>query len=881
MAQSMENLCRICVGYDGHMVSIFSTLIDSGGSGNVENDKSAAARGGRSTGETIAQVMVSCLGADIEQDDNLPQHICGDCFQKLKASWDLRATAKWSEKHLRQMLQSTEFKNEPEQFKEEEVEFVEGIEEDYVDEEVLEETVLVEELSIPSNQRDPLHSEFGWHFFDLKKGFYKIRKGEDPGWNLIEISGTRCCGCFTSFPTKVLLEEHCKVHHREEQNAVQTRSNECMACQKAFPSMEALSFHQKIARSRQLFHCTVCQLLSPSKRQLKAHLKLHTESELLSVSPVVMEEPPEKSTGQKNVQQPPPAGKCRSVKTFLTFDYITFDGFCCCECWCYCETKREMKRHGEKEHYNNRGFEEDMVCFGCLRSFTTKESFDKHMAELNTKHVYWCKTCELMFRSSELLQKHQQTSEDHDGFVELEMLDVKEEVEVEEEVVPVPLQVTKHVELEEVKHVSMLKENPNKTVVNTRLQILKDPHEKQLYAPQIKRNDPDLSEITVVDIYNQDTVRCCGCYQTFSTEAEVVKHCNKQHRQFQVSDDKDRPYECQRCYRRFVKAVSLQIHQYFVRNVLTYACKLCNEQFTFHTPFLLHYIQHENQSWRYKEDKRGAKPKVTENDARFFCCFNFCTQSFDEYSELLGHVDDNHGVKRNQFKHYRDSDENCCEICFRSFGNYRALLRHVTQRKKGRPAHRHTCSSCGMQFKSLALLKDHENKHLGIKPYECELCSKTFGSKAILKNHMTVHQDSRPFSCEFCGKTFARKRNYKDHSMTHTDEKPWECEICKLTFRIESQFLTHKRRHTGVRPYKCSFCEKVFSHATDRKRHEMAAHTGEKPHQCSFCPLAFIRRRQLVIHERTHTGEKPFECQHCGQAFIQQSYLTRHLATHK
>ncbi|XP_055551141.1 uncharacterized protein LOC129733352 [Wyeomyia smithii] len=863
----MENLCRICAGSSQKqftLVCIFSTLIDY--DEDDDDDQLASC-----TGESVAQAMIFCLGATIERNDDLPQQICRECLRKLKASWALRKTAKSSETHLRKMLKDSAIKpviEEQSYFEEEkELEFVLGMDDGYANEEILEEIVLTEAKEIPANQEDPLHSEFGWYSSDLPQGHYKIRKGEDAGWNLIEMSGIRCCACFRVFPAKILLEEHCKQQHQEEPvDDNQTESYKCSACHKLFPCTDSLNFHQKIARSRQLFHCTRCQLLLPSKRQLKAHVKVHARPEPETAAAVTMEEKNEETKGSKK-HQPPPADKCRSIRNFITFDYLTFDGFCCCECWFYCDTKREMKRHGEKEHFNNSGFEEKMVCFACLRSFTSKDAFDSHMTDLNSKHVYWCKPCQLLFRSSDQLQKHQLTSEEHEGFIELEMLDIKEEVEFEADITPFSLRTGSA----GANYESPLAEGRVKNLHKT----------DKLYAPQIKRNDPDLAEITVVNVFNHDMVRCCGCYQTFSTEADLGKHCSQQHRQYQLRDDKDRPYECERCYRRFGKAVSLQIHQHFVKTVFMYACKLCNEQFTFHTLFLLHFIQHENESWRYKEDKRGAKAKVTKEDTKFYCCFNFCTQSFDEYSELLGHVDDNHGVKRNQFKHYRDSDENCCEICFRSFGNYRALLRHVSQRKKGRPAHRHTCSSCGMQFKSLALLKDHENKHLGIKPYECELCSKTFGSKSILKNHMTVHQDSRPFSCEFCGKTFARKRNYKDHSMTHTDEKPWECDICKLTFRIESQFLTHKRRHTGVRPYKCSFCEKVFSHATDRKRHEMAAHTGEKPHHCSFCPLAFIRRRQLVIHERTHTGEKPFECQHCGQAFIQQSYLTRHLATHK
>lgn len=750
------------------------------------------------------------------------------------------------------------------------------------------------------NRNDPLHSDSGWVISDLAEGHYKLKQTGDSFWELVEVDDYRCCGCFKFYDSKSDLEEHCKLDHCDEQHGDETKRYECGACLKLFSSTDALTFHQKMARSKQLFLCKLCQLLLPSKRQLNAHLKQHSnaQSEVLPeidttrTSAVKSRKSAPVSSAVKISTLLPPAGMSSITKQFATFDYITFDGFCCCECATYCGSKREIKRHGEKEHHDNRTSKVKNECFACLRSFSDKTALEQHMKELNSKHIYYCKMCKIIFRSLDKIHEHQQTSAKHEGFVELEMIDM------EEDNGPKELQTTKrttrqrkiasNIEIDIALNddndaLSDIDENNDEDAEfepadGGDMQHFDEPYGRRLYAPKLKRNDPDIAEITVVDISSQDAVRCCGCYQTFITEEEIVDHSNHTHLHSQVQEDTERPYECSRCYRRFDKAVALQIHKEFVKTVQIYTCKLCDEKFSFQTPFLLHYNEHERHSLR--EYKRGVRSSGKEEVAKFYCCFNLCKQSFPEYSELLSHVDENHGVKRNQFKDYRDMDENCCEICFRSFNNYRALIRHATHQKKGTSA-RHTCSTCGVQMKSLTSLRDHENKHLGIKPYECEVCNKTFGTKTVLKNHMIVHQTDRPFSCEICGKTFARKRNWKDHSMIHTDGKPWECEVCKLTFRIESQFLTHKRRHTGVRPYKCKFCKKVFSHATDRKRHEMAAHTGEKPHQCSFCPLAFIRRRQLVIHERTHTGEKPFECQNCGQAFIQQSYLTRHMAIHK
>ncbi|XP_055591719.1 zinc finger protein 709-like [Uranotaenia lowii] len=911
----MEQLCRVCTEPENRsvnpLVDIFTTTIEL--NQQQQHQSRQISSGGHQavngTGEdeeptiliqTIAQAMVSCLDVEIKPNDELPHSICHNCMDRLKETWNLRELCKASEKKLKFMVEEGFDIVKQEIFKEESFEVHEN-EVPGSPFEVLKDSVEPETSVFPSSSgkssdptKDSLHSEFSWSYADLAKGRFRSRSGEDHTWDIIEITDSRCCGCFKFFTSRSAMANHRAKEHKALPHGDRNKRFECNGCMQLFSSTDAMNFHQKMARARQLFHCIKCDILSPSKRQLKAHLRIH------ALKPLTFDGNEHVSKGS-GISGPLSESDSRFMKKFITFDYFVYNGYYCCDCWTYCETKREMKRHGEKEHQGNRGFDEDYQCFACLKSFPTEDIFKQHMNELETQHAYYCKTCKLLFRNAETLKQHQQSSSKHEGFFELEIIDVQDEIEIFK-----PTSSSSIRESHQMKRVQTTANNdyeddafedenipengdsndedyePNASSVQEK--AVKEPYGRRLYAPVVtKRNDPDLTEGSVVEISSTTRFRCCGCYQSFLTEEELDQHAlnTYQHSNEQLAVHGNHPYQCQRCFRQFDKAVSLLMHQLFVRTVLLYRCKLCPREFDFQSLFIRHYITHEEVF--NSVDKRGPKPKTSAEkiDNKFYCCFTACKESYLEYNSLLAHVDDNHGVKRNQFKDYRDSDENCCEICFRSFNNYRALIRHMSQQQRPIMTGGYTCSTCGIQKKSIATLRDHENIHTGAKPYKCDVCSKAFSSKTILNNHMIVHRQERPFSCEICGKTFARKRNWKDHAMTHTDERPWECEICKLTFRIETQFLTHKRRHTGVRPYKCSFCDKVYSHATDRKRHEMAAHTGVKPHQCSFCPLAFIRKRQLIIHERTHTGEKPFECQYCGQAFIQQGYLTRHLATHK
>ncbi|OUC42300.1 zinc finger, C2H2 type [Trichinella nativa] len=60
--------------------------------------------------------------------------------------------------------------------------------------------------------------------------------------------------------------------------------------------------------------------------------------------------------------------------------------------------------------------------------------------------------------------------------------------------------------------------------------------------------------------------------------------------------------------------------------------------------------------------------------------------------------------------------------------------------KKGKPRRLYEClvEGCGLKFRSLVQLKDHNNTHTGLKPYVCEEsgCGQTFACRSSLQQHM-------------------------------------------------------------------------------------------------------------------------------------------------
>lgn len=193
-----------------------------------------------------------------------------------------------------------------------------------------------------------------------------------------------------------------------------------------------------------------------------------------------------------------------------------------------------------------------------------------------------------------------------------------------------------------------------------------------------------------------------------------------------------------------------------------------------------------------------------------------------------------------------------CKNCARIFDTKPAMLHHFNRCKNQQAAERkwHTCLICRANFSRPYQLRDHLNKHKGIKPYRCRKsnCDAHFyGTRARISHEHNC--GSTPLECQVCGKIFKTKYDFlfliilipknlnfttffrsrlTRHQTVHSEERKYPCGVCTKRFKSSYAANVHMRIHTQEKPFCCPVCAQGFAYKCLVKPHLEKCHASKE-----------------------------------------------------
>uniref|UniRef100_A0A182QDE9 Protein krueppel n=1 Tax=Anopheles farauti TaxID=69004 RepID=A0A182QDE9_9DIPT len=843
--------CRICYGPDNDDLIAVQLVQD---------------------GFTIHDMIRAIVGISVTGDRRLPQNICLQCLERLKIAFALRQQCIDTHERLCEELDKENVTPPPE----------------------CNSTILKEEpgdelqaLQIARLEEEEPKNDSEYEAEEQIECVVLEQQHNEP-WredvHFVLVHSLSCCGCNMYFDNRYELRVHSAQVHRKQNSRTKYGSFQCAICYQSYADQSGLDRHLEDAEaSATVYECLHCSKLFEDRKQLFEHLQQQNESQptemvedveiftapeeqsidTTSAQEVKMEEVTSEndeeyllssdsnveddeysidiSVGEetdvvaddeacedsnaKSLHSPSTqrTRMCRISEKNLrvvsedpTYMIVELLGQRCCCCAQLYNTEKQLIVHLSQQRTIARSDRyAKYTCEYCGKPFKYSLSFLSHKRLLEQRQFYLCRLCNKLFDSKARMLSHMLMSEEHALFF------------------------------------------------------------------QVSREDISNRYDTVI----LPGMRCCCCKLYFEEKDKLFEHIQTAHR-MRKGKLVSKGFQCEFCKRLFRSVALVESHLRYTKDASQYYCKLCDYQ-----TFNLRRMELHLYSSLHRETvmpMQGVRLKALKNSLSIvppvrYCCFENCKIPFHNVELLKQHVETEHLDELNKNKEAQtELMGKCsttkryheCDVCAQCFPSASALQYHTALSSRQDSI----CAVCGVRQRTRADLLVHERIHTGERPFACDICSKTFTSKTKLVAHLKSH-GARDHRCDVCGAQFKRKENLTRHKHLRHGQATIPCEVCGKKFKTVATLNIHAAGHTGEKRFVCRFegCEKRYITVADRRRHEMSVHTKERPHECAYCKAAFVRKRQLTIHERHHTGEKPHVCPTCGKGFYDTYPLKAHL----
>jgi len=174
------------------------------------------------------------------------------------------------------------------------------------------------------------------------------------------------------------------------------------------------------------------------------------------------------------------------------------------------------------------------------------------------------------------------------------------------------------------------------------------------------------------------------------------------------------------------------------------------------------------------------------NDVEISC--RHCNGEFQDGEMFKNHLNNVHDIKT--IVTY------ICQDCGAVYDKKRSLYFHELYKHNTAPKS-FICNECNKECRTKAELEHHMYVHTNERNEICEICSKTFKSRHGLRKHMMIHGEKKwPCRNSDCNMFFANGWTRKQHENLHLGIKPYGCQYCEISFTQKNSLDCHmKSKH--------------------------------------------------------------------------------------